>query len=122
MFEKDAIRYAFENTIGIECLDKPVEDFSYEELSDELQEKAFDFKEGAEFGYNKANEWHYVKDGLPTNTGLYLIFYYNSFFNDKVRCIARYSPDRKEFMNLNIGDGDEVIAWQELPAPPKEIE
>ena len=20
------------------------------------------FKEGAEFGYNKANEWHYVKD------------------------------------------------------------
>ena len=21
------------------------------------------FKDGAEFGYNKANEWHYVKDG-----------------------------------------------------------
>ena len=26
------------------------------------------FKEGAEFGYNKANEWHCVKDGdLPNN-------------------------------------------------------
>lgn len=37
MFEKDAIRHAFENTIGIECLDKPVEDFLYELLSDELQ-------------------------------------------------------------------------------------
>ena len=24
------------------------------------------FKDGAEFGYNKANEWHFVKDGdLP---------------------------------------------------------
>ena len=23
------------------------------------------FKDGAEFGYNKANEWHYVKDELP---------------------------------------------------------
>jgi len=24
------------------------------------------FKDGAEFGYNKVNEWHYVKDGdLP---------------------------------------------------------
>ena len=24
------------------------------------------FKEGSEFGYNKANEWHFVKDGdLP---------------------------------------------------------
>ena len=25
------------------------------------------FKDGAEFGYNKANEWHYVKDGNPDN-------------------------------------------------------
>ena len=24
-----------------------------------------DWKNGAEFGYNKANEWHYVKDELP---------------------------------------------------------
>ena len=23
------------------------------------------FKDGATFGYNKANEWHYVKDELP---------------------------------------------------------
>ena len=58
MFEKEAIIHAFEETIGIECLNKPVEDFTYEELSDELQEKAYDFKKGAEFGYNKANEWH----------------------------------------------------------------
>ena len=98
------------------------------EAEEYFRENAYNFdevtacRECMEFGYNKANEWHYVKDGLPTNTGLYLIFYYNSFFNDKVRCIARYSPDRKEFLNLNIGDGDEVIAWQELPAPPKEIE
>ena len=95
MFEKEAIIHAFEETIGIECLNKPVEDFTYEELSDELQEKAYDFKKGAEFGYNKckeelnqkglalqsdmdktieqnialkkelnkANEWHFVKDG-----------------------------------------------------------
>ena len=44
MFEKEAIIHAFEETIGIECLNKPVEDFTYEELSDELQEKAYDFK------------------------------------------------------------------------------
>ncbi len=56
MFEKEAIIHALEATIGIECLNKPVEDFTYEELSDELQEKAYDFKKGAEFGYNKANE------------------------------------------------------------------
>ena len=56
MFEKEAIIHAFEATIGIECLNKPIEDFTYEELSDEQQEKAYDFKKGAEFGYNKANE------------------------------------------------------------------
>lgn len=56
MFEKEAIIHAFEETIGIECLNKPVEDFTYEELSDELQEKSYDFKKGAEFGYNKCKE------------------------------------------------------------------
>ena len=56
MFEKEAIIHAFEETIGIECLNKPVEDFTYEELSDELQEKAYDFKKGAEFGYKKCKE------------------------------------------------------------------
>ena len=61
MFEKEAIRHAFEDTIGVECLIKPVEDFTYEELSDEQQEKAYDFKKGAEFGYNKANEWQRPK-------------------------------------------------------------
>ena len=54
MFEREAIIHAFEATIGIECLNKPIEDFTYEELSDEQQEKAYDFKKGAEFGYNKA--------------------------------------------------------------------
>ena len=63
MFEKEAIIHAFEATIGIECLNKPIEDFTYEELSDEQQEKAYDFKKGAEFGYNKANEWHKIAEG-----------------------------------------------------------
>lgn len=27
--------------------------------------KAISFKDGAEFGYNKANEWHKVSDKLP---------------------------------------------------------
>lgn len=36
-------------------------------------EKAF--KDGAEFGYNKANEWHYVKDGdLPKEEKEYLVY------------------------------------------------
>ena len=32
------------------------------------------FKDGANFGYNKANEWHYVKDELPKTSGRYLVY------------------------------------------------
>ena len=41
------------------------------------------FKDGAEFGYNKANEWHYVKDGdLPKDTtSLYLVRVYSWDFS-----------------------------------------
>ena len=110
MFEKEAIIHAFEATIGIECLNKPIEDFTYEELSDEQQEKAYDFKKGAEFGYNKANEWHYVKDGdLPKHEVNVLVLY-------NVQCIdiAHYNYDYKEwhFRDSIVRD---VIAWCELP-------
>ena len=49
MFEKEAEEYgnSFEWTN-----DDKVIDYSKQ-----------GFQEGAEFGYNKANEWHYVKDG-----------------------------------------------------------
>lgn len=29
------------------------------------------FKDGLEFGYNKANEWHYVKDELPEKENMF---------------------------------------------------
>lgn len=52
MFEKEAEEYV---------------DNNFYDLIEEVQEVAkITFKDGAEFGYNKANEWHYVKDGdLP---------------------------------------------------------
>ena len=56
MFEKEGIKYALEEIIGTECLSKPIEDFSFIDLADEQQEKAQCYKDGAEFGYNKAKE------------------------------------------------------------------
>ena len=139
MFEKDAEEYAnkglAEKYKTIEWYSRKNDfqkgaEFGYNKAKEELEEKYKETLCNSELNLasvtqqleelEKANEWHYVKDGLPTNTGLYLIFYYNSFFNDKVRCIARYSPDRKEFLNLNIEDGDEVIAWCEIPTFDKE--
>jgi hypothetical protein len=55
MFEKEAEEY-FET----ECL------HSYADTEEQLKEDVIPaFQKGAEFGYNKANEWHYVKDELP---------------------------------------------------------
>ena len=38
------------------------------------------FKDGAEFGYNKANEWHYVKDGDLPKVGQKCYFIYSNFY------------------------------------------
>lgn len=118
MFEKEAIRHAFEDTIGVECLIKPVEDFTYEELSDEQQEKAYDFKKGAELGYNKANEWHYVKDGdFPKEKGNYLVAWKRTHHVEEYGewgfDVDLFNADEGYFE----GVGDFVIAWKEIVPP-----
>lgn len=128
MFEKEAIRHAFECTIGVECLNKPVEDFTYEELNDEQQEKAYDFQKGAEFGYNKANEWHEIeskvtpkreisKQYMPKNKEKVLLKYH--FSGDDEIHISDGYYDAYDF-EFHIANNPKfrivcVIAWKELP-------
>lgn len=128
MFEKEAIIHAFEETIGIECLNKPVEDFTYEELADEQQEKAYDFKEGAEFGYNRANEWHYVKDELPPlNTNVLVIHKWHrtpevgkriTVFSNCSKWVWAMCCDRYRYTS----DDKNVIAWKEIVLPKENKE
>ena len=98
MFEEDAQDYALSN-IG----------------RNDLLAKAF--KDGAEFGYNKANEWHYVKDELP------------ELYKDVLVVFPRGDCDVKRLTNHNewVSRGSwcsltDVIAWKELPELPKESE
>ena len=80
-------------------------------------------KVGAEFGYNKANEWHYVKDELP-DEGTYLVIWQNDKGYREV-FIMHYEED-DEGGELHWIDGDcevqdeYIIAWKEI-VPPKEI-
>ena len=39
------------------------------------------FQAGAEFGYNKANEWHYVKDGDLPKAYQKCYFIYSNYYN-----------------------------------------
>ena len=116
MFEKEAIIHAFEATIGLECLNKPIEDLTYEELSDEQQEKAYDFKKGAEFGYNKANEWHDLRkdpNDLPKNNAMVLTRLKNkrlkisTFMENK---FTIWNKDYDTYTKLY-----DVIAWCKVP-------
>ena len=123
MFEKEAIRHAFEDTIGVKCLLKPVEDFTYEELSDEQQEKAYDFKKGAEFGYNKAKEWHYPSKGeLPKDNGLLMSKTLNLITKMKGSdclnlALGKYNFSTQEFDYQHMVGLTEVIAWKEIVLP-----
>ena len=140
MFEKDAEEYA-ENTI---------ENWNYR-FSDEIEYKIKQtFKDGAEFGYNKAkeeleekyketicnsemnlnsvterleelekaNEWHYVKDGdLPTTVG-------RRFLVSNRYCSMIGYWNGKTFVSADEDDTEiaSPIAWCEIPTFDKETD
>jgi len=78
-----------------------------------------------EYGYNKANEWHFVKDELPRKSDSTLCEVIPVFVAVKVGYkVSTYGT----YWNLRLGKFeclDEVYAWCYTPEPPelpKEIE
>jgi len=74
-------------------------------------------RKAVEYGYNKANEWHYVKDELP------------ELYKDVLVVFSQGDCDVKRLTNHNewVGRGSwcsltDVIAWKEIELPelPKE--
>ena len=81
------------------------------------------WQKGAEFGYNKANEWHYVKDGdLPKNNNdgtTYLLYTIYGLGGSPVVAHFAYR-DKQELMNVWTGailTEDKIIAWKEIVLP-----
>ena len=118
MFEKEAEEYVLEN-------------FSSDYYGEFEMEKITEysaFQKGAEFGYNKANEWHYVKNGdLPTKEleEKQLLIRVRNYTEDYI--FAYYMLDKyyskygKRFYSdidcdypIDIKD---VIAWKEIVLP-----
>ena len=89
--------------------------------------------EFAELGYNKANEWHFVKDGLPKTSGRYLVYTgdepfildfdseVNSFGYWVVSLGDDWGVQDEDFETVKDRGEDDVIAWKEI-TPPKELE
>lgn len=96
------------------------------------------WKEGAEFGYNKANEWHYVSEkGFPKESGRYLVYVgggekgvypldFETEYNDfGYWCVlvnsASLGVTDTIFETITERNEDKVIAWKEIVLP-KEAE
>lgn len=71
---------------------------------------------GAEFGYNKANEWHYVKDGEYPRQYEHTRFSIYVLANNKKWVYYDFSSDKWFCVNKEVN----VIAWKEIVFP-KEI-
>ena len=79
------------------------------------------FKDGAEFGYNKANEWHFVsKEGFPNKDDIYLIIRRDGLHLGDYCCGGDGDIDCQSWCDYpseeEIQD-DSVIAWKEIVLP-----
>ena len=87
------------------------------------------FTAGAEFGYNKANEWHYVKDGDLPKENEYIMIYSKLADNiavGKRRCAGKirkrcvYEWYFATYEGTYCLRDKDIIAWKEIVLP-KEI-
>ena len=84
------------------------------------------FKDGAEFGYNKANEWHYVKDGDLPKENEYILIYSKLADNiavGKRRCVGKvrrrcvYEWYFATYEGTYCLRDKDIIAWKEIVLP-----
>ena len=113
MFEKKAEEYA-RKTLSKDCCD----------LKLVVYKKTINsYLAGAEFGYNKANEWHYVKDGdLPkNNTYCLIVKEYEGVTGKYTRCKLSTYKDNSFLIWHHEYDSyvqlHKVIAWKEIVLP-----
>ena len=76
--------------------------------------------EFAELGYNKANEWHFVKDGIMPEENQWVLVYDGSYTvcnyhsNTSIKWLDNYENE--------VYEGS-IIAWKEIVTPtPIQIE
>ena len=119
MFKKEAEEYA--NEYGQDAFTQ----FNMPQWIKPIRmERKLGFQKGAEFGYNKANEWHYVKDGdLPKDKkdmlmSEHLILLTKMKGSDCLSlALGQYNFSTQEFSYQHIVGLTDVIAWKEIVLP-----
>ena len=81
-------------------------------------QKEQSYKEGATFGYNKANEWHFVKDGIMPEENQWVLVYDGSYTvcnyhsNTPIKWLDNYENE--------VPEGS-IIAWKEIVTPKESV-
>jgi hypothetical protein len=104
--------------------EKEAEEWWNNEYSPSLYDNVSEvWQRGAEFGYNKANEWHFVKDGDLPKENIYLVIRLNDENTCYKYCTGFWEKEERCFHTLfcNKVDTKDIIAWKEIVLP-KEIE
>lgn len=125
MFEKEAEEWVKENMDCCKTDNSVNKSIPYFDEEERCCAKSA-FQDGAEFGYNKANEWHYVKDGLPPikkeyNCRSELVLVLSK---EKEMQYAQYVEKEKTWARGIFEINFKPYAWKEivLPEHPKEGE
>ena len=105
MFEKEAEEYGLQQAMW--CSSE----------SGDLRDAV---KDGAEFGYNKANEWHYMKDELPPKKVPLNIITFDK--NKKRRVwVGEYNGGNGQWWTGYFNHFIDVpYAWREIILPEQE--
>ena len=112
MFEKEAYEYGKEKIdLATSMMNPQIETATRQ-----------GFKDGAEFGYNKANEWHKPSEKLPEECSLVLAY---SFEDTEPALWEFVTSDQWEWLPKRIVfcSNDQIRLWKEivLPELPKEL-
>lgn len=120
MFEQEANEYAKENK-------KVYGSDEYANITDYNNVKKA-FQKGAEFGYNKSNEWHYpLKGEYPKEyKDLWICFVTEDDMKDYVRGWYEYDFDEGKHIFKTVNETtwnlENVYAWKEIVFPEMEEE
>ena len=115
---------------GVNMFDKELEEYKNQSKWKGkifMKDEEICFKDGAELGYNKANEWHRVSDKLPEMD--VLVYLWKKGKDFPVVACRHFPYGKKEWVwNCEWGSGFTIsqlkgrdFLWKEI-IPPKEIE
>ena len=106
MFEKESQDYAMREVAP------------RHELYADYEKVKMIWQDGAEFGYNKANEWKYVKDGdLPKEDTAEKETLYLLWFGLDDYMTGLFSHGRFLCFDSGWFETNEVVAWKEIVLP-----